>query len=102
MRIFIKLAFLLLILLNVYACGGNTNKAGEIDASRLFKLNCQLCHGAKGDLGANGSKNIQLSEFSLEERIHIITYGKGTMLPFNDQLSKDEIAALAAYTFQLK
>lgn len=102
MRIFSGIAFLAIIVFSVYACGGSSSKATDIDAAKLFKLNCQLCHGANGALGANGSKNLQISPLTMDERINVITNGKNTMTPYKDLLSKEEIKALAEYTFKLK
>lgn len=97
----------------IIACGGadkkNTDKpspnkkvAKALDGKKIFKQNCVICHGADGKLGINGSKDLTLSEMDLEERIAIITNGKGTMTPFNALLSEDKIKAVAEYTFTLK
>jgi len=68
----------------------------------VFRQNCVICHGANGQLGLNGAKDLSKSERTLEERVQIITYGKNLMAPFRTILSPEEIAAVAAYTLTLK
>lgn len=88
----------------IMACGAKSGKKGNtsIDAKKLFKMNCMLCHGADGKLGANGSKDLTKSVLTLEERITLITNGKGAMVPYKGMLSAEEIKALAKYTTELK
>ena len=101
MKLISGIATALILMVSIYACGGESGTK-KIDASKIFKLNCQLCHGANGKLGANGSKNLQISPLTMDERISVITNGKGTMMPYKDVLSKEEIKAIAEYTFKLK
>ena len=68
------------------------------DGMAIFRQNCVTCHGADGALGLNGAKNLAESKLSLEERVHIITYGKKLMTPFGPLLSPEEIKAVAEYT----
>ena len=42
------------------------------------------------------------SKLDLQERIALITNGKGSMMPYKDILSKDEIARVAEYTLTLE
>ncbi|MEO6036911.1 MAG: cytochrome c [Saprospiraceae bacterium] len=72
------------------------------DGMAVFRQNCVICHGADGKLGLNGAKDLTASTRPLEERIQIITQGKNLMTPFGTILSPEEIAAVAAYTLQLK
>ena len=74
----------------------------SIDGAKIFKTNCELCHGHDGKLGANGSKDLTLSEMTLEERIAIITNGKGVMTAFGPILSLAEIKSVAEFTMTLK
>lgn len=73
-----------------------------VDGSLIYKKYCNLCHGVDGKLGINGSKDITASILTKEERIILITHGKNTMTPFGGILSKEEIEAVAEYTFTLK
>ena len=72
------------------------------DGKKIFKINCVLCHGADGKLGVNGSKDLTVSETSLEETITQITKGKGLMAAYEPILSKEEIEAVAKYTISLR
>ena len=74
------------------------NAAGK----KTFETYCILCHGADGKLGLNGSKDLTISERPIEERIAQVTNGKGTMTPFKDILTEEEIKAVAQYTLSLK
>jgi cytochrome c6 len=61
-----------------------------------------LCHGADGKMGANGSKDLSVSQLSLDERIAIITKGKNVMIAYENILTLSEIKAVAEYTLTLK
>lgn len=73
----------------------------EIMGAKVFKQSCVLCHGENGKLGLNGSKDLTLSKISMEERIAIITNGKGNMVGFKGILNDEKIKAVAAYTLKL-
>ena len=85
------------------ACGQKKDgpKVPEFDVVKLYKINCALCHGEDGKLGANGSKDLTASPLTLEERVAIISNGKGNMTAFQGKLPQHQIEALAAYTFEL-
>ena len=94
----------LCLLVMIIACAGKEQKTsnGPVDGAAIYKKYCTLCHGADGKLGLNGSKDITISQLSLEERKVLITNGKNTMTPFGGILSEDEIHAVATYTMTLK
>ena len=110
------LSFLFFLGLGLAACESDADKiarrtaaaqkagqnAAAPDGMAVFRQNCVICHGADGRLGLNGAKDLRLSTRSVEERIQIITQGKNLMTPFGTILSPEEIAAVAAYTLQLK
>lgn len=104
-------AFLLLGAILACAGGGDKNngtskktnkKEVAIDGKKIYKANCVTCHGMDGTLGINGSKDLSKTELDLEERIALITNGKGVMTPFSNLLSEDKIKAVAEYTLTLK
>lgn len=72
------------------------------DGQAIFRQKCITCHGADGKLGLNGAKDITQSKLSHEERILLITNGKGLMTPFGGLLNATEIKAVATYTLELK
>lgn len=98
------LTFMVILGLSL-ACGNvnssensKNNSPQVIDGKRIFKKNCIICHGLYGDMEVNGAKNLNLSILTLEERIKIITNGKGLMTPFKSKLTEKQIEAVAQYT----
>ena len=93
------------------ACGNKDNKSNEtssssaetvaLDGAKIYKQNCALCHGPDGKLGANGSKDLTISDFDLNERIAMISKGKGVMTAFENILTLAEIKAVAEYSMTL-
>ncbi|MFZ1748563.1 MAG: c-type cytochrome [Saprospiraceae bacterium] len=100
-----------ILILASFACGNKKDgqastetKTAEpvVDGAKVFKQNCELCHGADGKLGANGSKDLTISEFGVDERIAMVMKGKGLMTAFENILSLSEIKAVAEYSMTLK
>ena len=73
------------------------NKVIE-DGKELYLTYCKSCHGKKGGLGLLGAAKLTKSKMDLDQRIEIITNGKGTMTPFGTILSKKEIKKIAEFT----
>lgn len=73
-----------------------------VDGAKIYKQNCELCHGPDGKLGANGSKNLTVSELDLNARIAMVSKGKGVMMAFENILSLSEIKAVSEFTMTLK
>lgn len=71
------------------------------DGLAVYRKYCVNCHGANGKLGLSGAKDLTQSAMTLEERIVLITKGKGMMTPFGELLSDEEIRAVAAYSLTL-
>ena len=69
----------------------------EADARALYIRKCSLCHGADGRLMASKAPDLSLSNLSLEKRVALITYGKGTMPSQKGVLNRAEITAVARY-----
>ncbi|MBK9256667.1 MAG: cytochrome c [Saprospiraceae bacterium] len=106
-----KQSLILLLLIAVaIACGNKENNTKQgpksdkvaVDGAKIYKLNCELCHGPDGKLAANGSKDLTLSDLDLDERILQISKGKGVMVAYENILSLAEIRAVAQYTMTLK
>ena len=97
-----KLIVLSVFLAVVLSCADKKDKTPAIDAKKIYKQKCVLCHGIDGKLGLNNSKDLTKSALTMDERIMIIKNGKGTMTPFGALMSPDEIKAVAEYTFKLK
>ncbi len=111
-----KYLTILILAIGVYACGGgseeNSSDATQtqqaepqqqevvaVDGSKVWKQYCIACHGAFGDMGVNGAKDLGISELTLEERIQVITKGRNTMQSYEAILSAEEIEAVAKHTF---
>ena len=80
----------------------NADKVKGIDAKKMFKNYCAICHGRKGNMEINGSKDLSKSKTSLEQRVAQIYFGKGTMTPFKGIIKDEEIIAVAQYIDELK
>ena len=101
-----KIIMILFLFAMIFACAENGGKKSEspkaADGAQLYKKYCVLCHGAEGNLGINGSKDIRVSLLTRGERIELIKNGKNAMTPFSGILSEEEIAAIADYTMTMK
>lgn len=98
----------------IFACGednssnkiaANKNVSTEkkaVDGSKVYKKNCVICHGTKGDMRASGAHDLTTSVLSLEERIAVITKGRNTMVGFENILSEEKIKAVAEFSRTLK
>ena len=64
---------------------------------RAYTMKCSLCHGNDGKLMASKAPDLSLSTMTLEERVAIITHGKGTMPPQKGILDANTIRGVAAY-----
>jgi len=68
----------------------------------IYKAACVTCHGADGKLGVAGAKDLTMSLLSHAEKVAIIANGSGGMEPFKDQLSEQQIEAVATYVDSMK
>jgi cytochrome c6 len=100
-----RLFFLLPILTILQNCTSTDNtpasRKDESSGSELFRKHCVLCHGASGNLGLNGARDLTQSKMSREQRVEIISNGKSVMPVFRHLLSRKEIEAVAEYTLSL-
>ena len=98
----------------IWACGGAESSSNapasqpaaaapaKPDGKKIYKQYCVTCHGLYGDMGASGAFNLTTSALTMEERIAVITKGRGAMTPFENLLDADEIEAVAEYSLELK
>ena len=98
----------------IFACGEDNSKKKlgssktaktekkAVDGSKVYKKNCVICHGTKGDMGASGAHDLTASTLSLEERVTIVTKGRNTMVGFENILSEEKIKAVAEFSMTLK
>ena len=75
--------------------------SGDENGEEIYRTYCKSCHGKKGSSGFGGAAKLTKSNMKLDERIEVITNGKGKMTPFGSILSKKEIKAVAKFTITL-
>lgn len=68
-----------------------------VDAKKIFKIHCSVCHGFKGNMMINGAKDLTKSKISIEEGVAQVYFGKGLMTPYNGVLKDAELIAVAKY-----
>lgn len=73
-----------------------------VDANRLYRMHCAICHGFKGNAKVNGAKDLTRSKVALNESVAQIYHGKGLMTPYKGILRDVEIVALAKYAETLR
>jgi len=66
------------------------DKVKSADAKKLFKNYCAICHGRKGNMQINGSKDLSKTKTSLAQRVAQIYFGRGTMTPFKNVITFGE------------
>lgn len=106
-RVKISSKFIVLVGLILYGCGDSAESefigGAEIQGEQLYLIHCARCHGASGDLGASGSKNLKISVLTDTEIQEIITQGKGVMPAYGQTLQpKEKVALLSEYVLTLR
>jgi mono/diheme cytochrome c family protein len=84
------------------AAGGGAEAAPPSDPKQLFTQSCGACH-VLADAGTSGTigPNLDQTKPSLDRAIEQITNGGGGMPAFGDQLSEEQIRALAEYVVEV-
>lgn len=67
------------------------------NASRQYTMKCSVCHGEDGAPVLASAPDLRTSSLSVEERVAIIAYGKGTMPPHRGMLDMPTIRGIAVY-----
>lgn len=81
-----------------------TSPLKEINATALYTLHCEACHGMDGTKGISGAANLKVSKMT-DKQIHstIINGNEKGMMPFKDIIqSKTEIDALVTFVKSLR
>lgn len=81
--------------------------ANNSDGARVFKKNCQICHGHNGNAKTRMAKMFKLSPLgditmTDEEIENVIVNGKGKMRKYGKKLNKHEISSLVEFVKSLK
>jgi len=77
----------------------------EMDSAKIYKANCDLCHGADGSGDTGPGKAFHAKDLRSDEvrsqsdaaLIQVITKGKGKMPAFGAKIKPDDITKLVAY-----
>ncbi len=89
---------MLIAALGLGACGRVSSQSSENELGKqTYETYCLACHGADGKLKLNDAPDLTFSDMTLEERIENVTKGGSMMPAFVEVISKEEIAAVAAY-----
>ena len=67
------------------------------NAQRMYLKKCAMCHGENGEPVLVTAPDLRTSTMSVEERVAIIAYGKGTMPPHSEMLDMPTIRGIAVY-----
>lgn len=66
--------------------------AGDDLGKAIYSQYCVSCHGEDGGLGMSGAKQLGQSTLDDNQRIAIITNGKGVMAGFNSKLTPEPVS----------
>jgi cytochrome c6 len=81
----------------------NVDKPSTVaSGAEIYKTKCAMCHGSDGNLGIGGAKKLSESQLAISDVKTQILKGKGTMPPFEAQLSAEEIDAVADFVVGLR
>lgn len=83
---------------NVIQLTENSQRSGKL----LFNRYCIRCHGAEGNKGKFGAKNLQKSTLDDEQYNSIIRNGKGIMPAWEKRLTSMQISSIIKYIKSLR
>ncbi|HVD96723.1 MAG TPA: SirB2 family protein [Cytophagaceae bacterium] len=81
---------------------GQNTEATLKNGEAVYNVTCVSCHGNDGKRGVGGAKDLTASTLSHNEKVDIITNGKGLMTPFKGQLSAQDIESVASFVDSMK
>ena len=92
---------ILVALIALVACSASGSSGTDQHASTpgesLFKSQCVMCHGRKGNLNMSGAKDLTTSTLTEEEMIAVVSHGRGGMIGYNMTLSQEQIKEVVAH-----
>lgn len=68
----------------------------------IFRKECAMCHGNRGNLGLSGAKDLTQSLLSKEEMITVVTRGRGGMAGFGHLLTAEQINEVVEHVRTLR
>jgi polyvinyl alcohol dehydrogenase (cytochrome) len=86
-----------------YKLGGEQQGGGPEppDGASIYATNCAVCHGADGSGGAGPDLRGIGEMHTVDELVQVITNGRGGMPAWRDELSAEEIRAVATYVSEI-
>jgi cytochrome c6 len=89
----------------ILCCLAMPGAQAQSDAAKIYKTNCDLCHGAdgSGDTGpgkafhAKDLRSDEVQKQSDEALSEVITKGRGKMPAFGAKIKPDNVQKLVAY-----
>jgi cytochrome c551 len=78
-----------------------TTTAPPADGAAIYSANCAACHGADGSGGAGPDLRGIGEMHTIDELIEVITNGRGGMPAWRDELSAEEIRAVAQFVSEI-
>jgi mono/diheme cytochrome c family protein len=87
---------------SVVADANASNYDALAHGKALFEGNCVACHGADGQAGIAGAKNLTITQLDEVGIKNIIANGKNAMPPYKKALNEQEIVALTKYVQGMK
>jgi mono/diheme cytochrome c family protein len=79
-----------------------SNYDALVHGKALFEGNCVACHGADGQAGIAGSKDLTITQLDGAGLKNIIVNGKNAMPPYKKVLNEQEVDALTKYVQSMK
>jgi len=109
MRVLLLISFFTIVLVSCTQQETKKNQEDDkpkmnetISGIEIFQQNCVSCHGAVGNLGTSGAKNLQTSKLTKSEIVLQVTNGKGMMSAYKNLLSEEEIEHVSEYVLTLR
>ncbi|WP_141501914.1 c-type cytochrome [Paenibacillus luteus] len=101
----LSLIFSAILLLALMGCGGKNSTEiksaldGPSEVMSVYKANCVSCHGTglQGRIGPSTNLQKVGERMSAADITRQIEQGEGSMQPFKDKLTAEEIAGLAEW-----
>jgi uncharacterized membrane protein SirB2 len=88
--------------LDIEALNNATVLETGVEGKIIYDSYCKSCHGAAGDAGMSGAKNLKISTLSNDETYKQIKNGKSNMPAYGKILTEEKLKAVTDYTLTLR
>jgi len=78
------------------------SESGEAAGMVIYNNLCVDCHGTDGKKGLFKASDLTQSKLTNDQKLEVITKGKGIMQPYSKRLNEDEIQLVLEYINTLK